>query len=191
MAKRALKVVVPTAPIKLDLGCGPHKQAGFIGVDRRRFDGVDVVHDLLKPWPWKEGSVEEIFSSHVFEHFNGKERVFLFNEMGRVLQKGGKAVIVTPHWCSNRAYGDFTHQWPPVSELLYYYVSREWRMANAPDNDIQWNPDGYSCDFHATWGYTGVHAQLQHKNEEAKMFAATFYKEACGDIIATLVNQRG
>lgn len=189
MAKKALKVIVPSEPIKLNLGCGKTKMDGFIGVDRRKFDGVDIVHDLLTPWPWKDGSVAEIHMSHALEHFGGEDRVFIFNEMGRVLQKGGKATIITPLWSSNRAYGDFTHQWPPVSEMLYFYVNKAWRDANAPDNDIQWNPDGYSCDFEATWGYAGIHASFAHRSDEAKMFALSFYKEAAGDLQATLVKR--
>src|SRR5579863_4585354 len=165
MAKRALKVVIASAPIKLDLCCGKNKKEGFTGVDRRSFPGVDVVTDLLKPWPWKDETVEEIHMSHALEHFSGRERVRIFNEMYRVMQKGAKALIITPHWCSNRAYGDFTHQWPPVAEMLYYYVSKSWRADNAPDNDIQWNPDGYSCDFQATWGY-GLHPSIIARNQE-------------------------
>ena len=189
MAKKALKVVVPSDPIKLDLGCGKRKQEGFIGVDRRKFDGVDIVHDLLNPWPWKDDSVAEIHMSHTLEHFTGEQRVFIFNEMCRVLQKGAKATIITPLWSSNRAYGDFTHQWPPVSEMLYFYLAKKWRDDNAPDNDIQWNPKGYSCDFDATWGYSGIHQTWANRTDEVKMFALSFYKEAAGDLQATLVKR--
>src|ERR1051326_1395589 len=90
-----VNAVVETAPLlKLDLGCGPNKKPGFLGVDRRAFDGVDVVTDLTGPWPWADQSVEEIHMSHVLEHFTGKERVHIFNEMHRVLIKGGKATII-------------------------------------------------------------------------------------------------
>ena len=115
--------------------------------------------------------------------------MFLFNEMYRVMQKGAKAVITTPNWASNRAYGDFTHQWPPVSEMLYYYVNKTWRMENAPDNDITWNPDGYSCDFDSAGGYGGVHPSFANRSDEAKMFALSFYKEAAGDISTTLTKR--
>jgi hypothetical protein len=187
MARRALKAVIRTEPIRLDLGCGKNKKEGFLGVDRRKFEGVDVVQDLLKPWQWKDDTVAEIHMSHALEHFSGRERVFIFNEMYRVMQTGAKATIITPHWCSNRAYGDFTHQWPPVSEMAYYYISKKWRLENAPDTDIQWNPEGYSCDFQATAGYSSIHPGLQSRNDEAKQFAFAYYKEAAGDMIATLV----
>jgi methyltransferase family protein len=189
MAKKALKVVIPSAPTKLDLGCGTRKKDGFIGVDRRKFDNVDVVADLKDKWPWKDDTVEEVHMSHVLEHFTGLERVHIMNELYRILQKGAKALIITPHWCSNRAYGDFTHQWPPVSEMYYYYLSKTWRADNAPDNDSRWNPEGYNCDFEATWGYTGGHSLLNGRSQEAIQWMTSFYKEAVMDMQATLVKK--
>lgn len=181
-----MNAVINSEPLlKLDLGCGKNKKAGFLGVDRRKFPEIDVVADLLDPWPWGQSTVEEINMSHVLEHFDGSERVHIFNELHRVLIPGGKALIITPHWASNRAYGDFTHAWPPVSEMLYYYVSKSWRDVNAPDNDIEWNPKGYTCDFDVTWGY-GMRQDLMARNTEYQMFALGNYKEAAQDLIATL-----
>jgi methyltransferase family protein len=186
--------------LKLDLGCGKQKKPGFIGVDQRHFEGVDQVVNLaeertyqgsslgFKPWPWADDSVTEIHMSHVLEHFTGVQRVHIFNEMYRVLVKGGKATIATPHWCSNRAYGDFTHQWPPVSEMLYFYISKPWRLENAPDNDIEWNPAGYNCDFEASWGHS-IHQEFVTKHQDRQSFAVQFYKEACQDLVATLTKR--
>ena len=181
-------VAEETPLLKLDLGCGKNKKEGFHGVDQRQFEGVDTVTDLMQSWPWADGSVEEINMSHALEHFTGPERVHIFNEMYRVLVKGGKATITTPHWCSTRAYGDFTHAWPPVCEMLYFYLSRKWRMENAPDNDIQWNPKGYTCDFEVTMGHT-IHQEFQTKHHERQVFAISFYKEVCQDLIATMVKK--
>ena len=173
-------------PIKLDLGCGKSKKEGFLGVDRRKFPGVDKVWDLMKfPWPWADESVEEVHMSHTLEHFTGEERVKIFNELHRIMQKGAKASIITPDWSSGRAYGDFTHKWPPVCSMLYQYLNQKWRDENAPDNDIKWNPKGYSCDFDATGGYA-MHPEISNKNQERQTFAMTFYKEACQDLIVSL-----
>jgi hypothetical protein len=179
------------AALKLDLGCGQNKQVGFTGVDRRQFPGVDQLVDLTKtPWPWPSDSVEEVHCSHFLEHLDhnthNPQRVRFMNELYRVMKVGAKASIVTPHWCSNRAYGDFTHADKPVSEMFYYYLSKKWRKENAPDNDIEWNPDGYSCDFEATWGY-GMRADLTVRNQEYQQFAFANYKEAAQDLWATLV----
>ncbi len=107
------------------------------------------------------------------------------NELHRVLIPNGKACIVTPHWANNRAYGDFTHADKPVSEMFYFYLSKQWRKVEAPDNDIEWNPDGYKCDFASTWGYS-MREDLMSRNEEYKMFALSNYKEAAYDLMATL-----
>jgi hypothetical protein len=188
MAKTKLKPVIVSAPIKLDLGCGSHKKEGFTGVDRRAMPGVDLVHDLMKKWPWGNDTVEEINMSHCLEHFTGTERVFIFNEAFRVLQKGAKFMITTPHWSSTRAYGDFTHQWPPVCEMLYQYTNKEWRMANAPDTDVSWNKEGYTCDFDFAGGYA-MHPLLNARSQDYQQYAMTFYKEACQDLIMTLVKR--
>lgn len=189
MAKRALKAVVKTELLKLDLGCGTHKLEGWHGVDVKKFPGVDTVCDLLKKWPWADETVAEINMSHTLEHFTGSQRVHIFNEMYRVLQKGGTAKIQTPSWASNRAYGDFTHQWPPVSEMAYSYVSKKWRAEQAPHTDIEWTPEGYSCDFEATVGWYGIHAELAGRADEAKQWWLTFGKEAAQDLLATLTKR--
>lgn len=173
----------PPAPLKLDLGCGPNKREGFIGVDERQFDGkVDVVTDLRKKWPWKDDSVDEVVASHFLEHLDGMERVHFVNELYRVLKVGAKAQIVTPHWAAARAYGDLTHKWPPVSEFWYAYLDSQWRKINAPHNDF------YKCDFVGTHGFS-LRQDLLERNTEYQLFAMSNYKEACQDLHATITKR--
>lgn len=171
--------------LKLDLGCGPNKKDGFKGVDAIAFTGVDYVCDLTKPWPFDDGSVEEVHCSHTLEHFDGLERVHFANELYRVLIPGGTASVITPHWASNRAYGDPTHKWPPVAEMWFYYLSRVWREGNAPHTDATHFDKGFNCDFVATWGYN-LHPELSLRNQEYQQHAVGFFKEAVQDLIATL-----
>ena len=183
MGKKKQKVDVAPAVIKLDLGCGPNKREGFVGADAIKFPGVDVVVDLAtKKWPWKDESVEEAHASHFVEHLTGAQRIHFANELHRVLKKGAKATIITPHWASTRAYGDVTHQWPPVSEFWYYYLLAEWRKVNAPHNA------GYTCDFDATWGYS-MNPTLAARNAEYQQHALGNYKEAAMDLIATVTKR--
>jgi hypothetical protein len=170
----------------LDFGCGPRKREGFLGVDRYAFDGVDHVVDLTQaPWPWPDSSVEEAHASHFVEHLTAVERTRFVNELYRILVPGGKCQIIAPHWASCRAYGDPTHQWPPVSEFWFMYLSRQWRLANAPHTDASVWPDGFSCDFGAGWGYN-LRGDLAVRNQDFQQFAMANYKEACADIVATL-----
>lgn len=174
--------------VRLDIGCGKNKREGFTGVDQYAMEGVDVVADLREPWPWDSDSVDEVVCSHFVEHLAARERTHFFNELHRVLKPGAKATVITPHWASNRAYGDPTHQWPPVAEMAFYYLSREWRRTQAPHTDREWNPDGFDCDFDATWGY-GMHQALATRNAEYQQHALQFWKEAATDLHATLIKK--
>lgn len=193
MAKRHKKVIavvveVPAAPptFNVDFGCGPHKREGFVGADSIKFDGVDFVFDIgVETFPWDDGSVDEAHASHFVEHLDVRQRTHFVNELHRVLKPGGKCTVIVPHWASCRAYGDPTHAWPPVSEFWFYYLSQDWRNANAPHTDVKWNPLGFSCNFQATWGYA-LRQDIQTRPQEYQMFAVDNYKEACQDTMATL-----
>lgn len=174
----------PPVPVKLDLGCGKFRREGYTGVDIRPGEGVDVVCDLTGPWPWADDSVDEVISSQLLEHFTMPQRIHFVHELYRVLRKGAKATIVTPHWSSARAYGDPTHVWPPVSEYFYAYLMKSWRDQNVP----QYEGDVFTCDFTSTWGY-GLGTHLVGRNQEFTQFALQNYKEAASDLVATLVKQ--
>jgi SAM-dependent methyltransferase len=172
--------------VKIDIGCGSKKQEGHIGLDRIAFEGVDHVLEIGRdPWPFDDGSVDEAYSSHCVEHLTSEERVHFANELYRSLKPGGKCTLIVPHWASCRAYGDPTHQWPPVSEFWFYYLSKKWRDENAPHTDRDNWDKGFSCDLEATWGY-GMHPSLGTRNAEYQQFAVNNYKEAVSDIHATL-----
>lgn len=207
--------------IRLDIGCGKNKrqvlpgesdQTPWVGVDSIDFPGVDVVLNVCQrtaprhsptpyadggweyqSWPWETSSVDEISCSHFLEHLDQPERCFFFNELWRVMKPGAKGLIITPHWASNRAYGDPTHKWPALSEMAWYYLSRDWRLgneekkipANAPHTDKLYLPWGYDCDFEVTWGYS-FHPALTVKHDDVKREAMSWWKEACQDMMATL-----
>lgn len=187
MGKAQRKLKLEQAPfLKLDFGCGPHPREGFEGVDQTEFPNVKHVVDLKKaPWPWADGSVAEAHASHFLEHLTALERVVFWNELYRVLVPGGTCQIITPHWASNRAYGDPTHQWPPVSEMAFYYIKKEWRMVNAPHTDAQYLKGGLSCDFDATWSYS-VRPDLNVRNQEYQQYALQNYKEVIMDTICNV-----
>lgn len=171
--------------LKIDLGCGPNKKEGFIGVDQINFPNVDVVMHLGKDkLPFADNSVVEFHCSHFMEHLTANERTHVVNELYRVMKPGAKGIVVVPHWASCRAYGDPTHVWPPVSEFWFYYLKKEWRAANAPHTDIEHFEHGFNCDFEVTYGYA-LRQDLLTRNQEYQMFAVANYKEVCQDIIAT------
>lgn len=172
--------------VKIDLGCGPNKQKGFLGLDQYAFPGVDHVLKLgSERLPFEDGTVEEAYAAHFVEHLNAVERCHLFNELYRVMKPGAKMSMIVPHWGSSRAYGDPTHQWPPLGEMWFYYLKREWRMSQAPHTDKSNWPLGYDCDFDATWGYS-LNPGLSTRNAEFQQFAMSYYREGVQDLAATL-----
>ena len=182
-------------PLKLNIGSGPNKMEGYLSVDVRQFYAnkppvsgddplVEIICDCGKDlWPWEDNSVEEVHCSHMVEHLTAPERIHFINELHRVLQPKGKATIIAPHWASCRAYGDLTHQWPPVSEFWFYYLSKEWRATNAPHSTYS-----DTVDFEATWGYS-MNPALFTRNPEHQQYAMSNFKEAIQDIHATLIKK--
>jgi ubiquinone/menaquinone biosynthesis C-methylase UbiE len=192
MTQNTAVAEVQTAPLKIDIGCGANKQAGFIGVDQYDLPGVDVVCNLASgTWPWEDNSVEAAHCSHFIEHLtnlNDKwERVHFFNELYRVLAPGASCTLIFPHWASTRYYGDPTHK-EPFSEMGFYYLSKEWRLTQAIHTDSSVNSNGYSCDFAATWG-NGMHQELLARSEAHQQYAMQWYKEAIQDLHATLTKK--
>lgn len=164
--------------LKLDLGCGKNVREGFTGVDIKDF-GQPIKADLTKTWPWKDGSVDEVWCSHMIEHFTPEERIHFVNELYRVLKPGATCQLIAPHWASCRAYGDMTHKWPPLSEFWFYYLSKEWRAKEAP------HETRYECDFACQWGYS-LHPSLVSRNQEYQTNAVTWWKDAAQDIICNM-----
>lgn len=68
--------------MKLEIGGGifPRKE-GFINIDK--IEEADIVHDLEQyPWPFKDESIDEVYSCHCLEHLTDMEKVL--NEISRI-----------------------------------------------------------------------------------------------------------
>lgn len=171
--------------LKLDLGCGEHKKEGFTGVDRSKLKGVDQVVDLSKyPWPWKDGSVEEVHCSHFFEHIPGMQRPRFMDELYRVLVKGAKATIIVPYGNSDRAVQDYTHQWPPVVAESFLYFNKEWRTKNG----LTHGDYAMKCDFDFGYGFA-LDASIATRNNDTQQFALRHYQNAASDLQVTLTKK--
>jgi ubiquinone/menaquinone biosynthesis C-methylase UbiE len=79
---------------KLHIGCGTKRLAGFINIDESKNVKPDIVASITK-LPFKDGSVDEIYSAHTLEHIQDFRKAM--REMHRVLKKGGKLVLVLPY----------------------------------------------------------------------------------------------
>ena len=97
-------------PATADIGCGPNKTAGAVGIDRHPFEGVDVVCDLDKtPWPLLDGSFDRIVASHIIEHVTSIPD--FMREIHRIGRPGALVFVTTPHYSSNHSWQDPTHRW--------------------------------------------------------------------------------
>jgi predicted SAM-dependent methyltransferase len=75
--------------MKLNLGCGNQKIEGFTGIDL--CEEADLKHDLRKPLPFPDKSVDEIMAIHLIESFNQWEFPEILKDWRRVLK--GKMTI--------------------------------------------------------------------------------------------------
>ena len=93
----------------VDLGCGPNKRPGTIGIDILQLQGVDIVTNLEAGLPdIPDNSVDEYLSSHFLEHVVNFE--LLMTEIYRTLKPGGTAIITVPHFSNPYYYSDYTHK---------------------------------------------------------------------------------
>jgi len=125
----------------LDAGCGSGKTPGAVGMDRRKLDGVDVVHDIeVLPWPFPDSLFDRIILSHVMEHLNPKLHVDLMNEMWRVMKPNGQLLLAMPYPGSFGHWQDPTHIKPwneatpqyfdPDKPLYQIYQPKPWKIVD-------------------------------------------------------------
>lgn len=83
-------------PYRLHLGCGSVRLAGFCNVDALPSPAVDVIDDIRTLRRFPDGSVQEIYTCHVLEHFSHDEVEPLLRRWRDLLQSGGKLRISVP-----------------------------------------------------------------------------------------------
>jgi hypothetical protein len=171
--------------IKLDLGCGDRKQDGFIGVDKYKTASTDKLVDLFKfPWPWKDGTVDEVHCSHFFEHVPAAVRPKFMDELHRILKKGAKATIICPYGGSVRSMQDYTHEWPPIFAESFLYFNKKWRTENKLTHGLY----AMTCDFDFGYGFS-LDADLVVRSNETQSYAMKHYFNAATDIQVTLTKR--
>src|SRR5262245_55625205 len=108
--------------IKLDVGCGASKQDGWVGLDRRKLDCVDIVHDMEDtPWPLEADIANVILCSHILEHIDPRNFLRVMSEIHRVGKHFCQVQISTPYAGSFGAYQDPTHTRPGFNEATWMY----------------------------------------------------------------------
>jgi len=84
--------------LKVNLGAGRDALADYVNVDFRAVTGVDVVADV-RDLPFEAGSLTEISSSHLVEHFREYElKTRILPYWLDLLKPSGRLRIVCPNW---------------------------------------------------------------------------------------------
>jgi len=133
-----------TAFNNLDIGCSDKCRAGFMGMDNRKIDGVDFVHDIEKtPWPIEDCQCYTINASHVLEHIKPWKIMDVMNEAWRVTQVGGGMDIRVPFGLAFKLDPTHTIEWniasfwyfDPSKDFYKVYKPKPWKILTAEANN--------------------------------------------------------
>lgn len=79
--------------VRVDLGCGVDKSLGYVGINKIKTEGVDIVADVAREGiPLDDCSIDEVRAHRFLEYITDK--IFIMNEIYRVLKPEGRADIV-------------------------------------------------------------------------------------------------
>jgi predicted SAM-dependent methyltransferase len=100
------------APLHLHIGCGPTYLPGFVNIDAVPFHKLDVWLDIRNGLPYRTGSIDSVYCTHVLEHFYHDEVLKVLRECHRVLKPGGGVRLIVPSLSySIQAYMQRRYDW--------------------------------------------------------------------------------
>ena len=82
--------------LRVNVGAGEKPLDGYVNTDARELPGIDVVADVRR-LPFEDGSLDELCSQHLVEHFRFHElRTVILPYWHRLLAPGGRLRVVCP-----------------------------------------------------------------------------------------------
>ena len=81
---------------KINIGCGPYKESGYINIDINPLHNPEIVRDVRRGLPFDSNSVSEVRAYHFLEHLDNHDTIFIIKECHRVLIDGGVLDIIVP-----------------------------------------------------------------------------------------------
>ncbi|WP_449290609.1 methyltransferase domain-containing protein [Oscillibacter ruminantium] len=126
----AEKIAAQGGRIRLNLGSGDLPVDGYLSVDARELPSVDVVADVEK-LPYPAGTVDEIFSAHLIEHFSQA-----------VMEKE-----LLPYWYSLlKPNGEFRVIFPDLAAMIETYQAGSMTFEEL--GRIIMGGQDYQLDYH-------------------------------------------
>jgi SAM-dependent methyltransferase len=81
---------------RLNIGCGPNPVDGWLNLDRRWHQGVDLCCDLREPIPLGDASIDYAVAIHVLQDMAWGDLPRAVSEMRRVLKPDGVLRLALP-----------------------------------------------------------------------------------------------
>lgn len=129
--------------VRLNLGAGHICFDDYINVDERQIRNIDVVADI-RQLPFAENSVDEIYASHLIEHFTRHEfETVILPYWFRLLKAGGKIRVILPD----------------LESMIDHYKRQEYEIGKL--REVLYGLQEYEGD---------VHYALYGQNELKEMF---------------------
>ncbi len=120
---------------RLHLGCGHIRLPGYVNIDIMAAKAADVIADLRK-LPYRDSSIDLVYSCAAIEHFGRREWVDVLREWARVLKPGGMLRLSTADFEAAIARYHEAHN---MTELLGLLIGGQ-------KDDYDWH--GMIFDFH-------------------------------------------
>lgn len=158
--------------LALDLGAAHRKPPGYLGVDQRAGEGVDIVATLPEKLDLPDGSVGLMRAVDFLEHVPAK--VPLINELYRLLAPGGMLLTMTPSSDGRGAYQDPTHVSFYNENSFWYYTDNQFR-AFVPEIEARFQQSRLVTYFPTDW-----HSRNDISYVVANLIAMKEGAERCG-----------
>ncbi len=149
----------------IDVGCGKKKCGKyFIGIDVRKFDGVDFVVNIdEEKLPFKDNNAIQIYCAHTLEHC--ENIIFIMNEFWRVCKNGAQIYIIVPYGISYQFVQDPTHKTSFNEGTFRKYFCDSGYIKSFSDYGV----DGFFREIEIIIkGYDILHLELHVKLEVVK-----------------------
>jgi hypothetical protein len=183
------KMLEEGQPIKFNMGCGPQRIPGYIGIDKNS-DRADIREDLFKV-NLPENCAEEILASHIIEHLPQHRAPEIMEKWYKTLQPGGKIIMEQPDFeALCRDYLTQEGMEKHITEMCIYgaIITAEATVEGVQDSEVLekgvlsphlwgWTPKTLS-ELCASVGFTNIQTLPAIGGHPGKNFRLEAMKEA-------------